>query len=435
MDVGRHLSQLHTTLVNYWNTTTRLVQRTMEKYPVLAYGMSVGKKLVRVSKALMEQMSMENNLRQWLRQFMSRADAIASTVVRLIDVLYHKKDLMSYSFEYDLHNGKIMYTQLMPFQWHEFQDSPDIFKIAGLMSTNPTAEEEISVDFKALQHDLLQVIDSVSQALKSQSVIPPFSATALVAGNSHIITFDQFYYEFIGPRGCSYLLTSDFAHGRFSVIANYDLDMRRTSLDVVSDGQTINIDTVSSGDDDLIKVTLNKRTTELPLQFDHTYVHRQDKTIVVENDEGLRVACNTLYNICTVTISGWYFGKTGGLLGLYDNEPSNDWITSERQIVDSIEDFAQSWSVTTERACPIAPANKEVSVEPTAEELQVCDQMFADESSSLMPCFASVDPKPFGQICSSDVRSLENHADRRSGMCSAAAAYIEKCQQVGIGKI
>ena len=51
------------------------------------------------------------------------------------------------------------------------------------------------------------------------------------------------------------------------------------------------------------------------------------------------------YVLFSVTISGWYFGKTGGLLGIYDNEPSNDWMTPERDVVDDIKTFATSWQV------------------------------------------------------------------------------------------
>merc|ERR1712241_258738 len=170
------------------------------------------------------------------------------------------EDLMSYEFNYDLSAGNIIYKQVMPFQWYGFLDTPDIFKVAGLVGIGQPMAEEIYPDLKALQHDILEVIDVVTAALHTKSVIPPFSATALVAGDSHIITFDRTYYNFAGSQGCSYLLTSDFSNGRFSAIANYDTDMRRTS-------------------------------------------------IVVETSEGLRVSCNTVYNVCTLTISGWYFGK------------------------------------------------------------------------------------------------------------------------------
>lgn len=166
----------------------------------------------------------------------------------------------------------------------------------------------------------------------------------VVAGDSHIITFDQTHYDFAGANGCSYLLTSDFSHGKFSAVANYDEDMRRTSIDVLSDGHAINIDTTPDDNDPTtIKVTLDKRNTQLPIQFDQTYVYREENTVIVENSQGLRVSCNTVYNVCTFTISGWYFGKTGGLLGIYDNEPANDWMTSDRQVASALEDFGNDF--------------------------------------------------------------------------------------------
>merc|ERR1739848_901181 len=220
-----------------------------------------------------------------------------------------------------------------------------------------------------------------------KSVIPPFSATALVAGDSHIITFDQTYYNFAGAEGCSYLLTSDFSHGRFSAIANYDTDMRRTSIDVV-----------------------------------------------VENSEGLKISCNTVHDVCTFTISGWYFGKTGGLLGVYDNEPSNDWMTSEREIVQTLEEFVNSWSVTTDRQCPVKFFKNSAVAQPTLEEAQACESVFSstEESSALMPCFSTIDPEPFKAMCLTDMQAMKNRADKQSGICSSAAAYIKQCKQAGV---
>ena len=75
-------------------------------------------------------------------------------------------------------------------------------------------------------------------------------------------------------------------------------------------GHTINVDT-KMFEDGLIKVTLDKRNAQLPLLFDHTYVYRRENSVIVENSEGLKVTCNAVFNVCTFTISGWYFGKTG----------------------------------------------------------------------------------------------------------------------------
>merc|ERR1712012_1335821 len=330
-----------------------------------------------------------------------------------------EKDLIKYDFNYDLSAGTIVYRQVMPFQWYSFQDTPDIMKVADLVGLKGSSAEAgiESLDLKALQHDLLEAIDVITAALHTKSIIPPFSATGLVAGDSHIITYDQTYYNFAGSEGCSYLLTSDFSHGRFSAIANYDTDMRRTSIDVVTDGHTINIDTTPT-EDGLIKVTLDKRNTQLPIQFDHTYAYREENTIVVENSEGLKVSCNTVYNVCTFTISGWYFGKTGGLLGIYDNEPSNDWMTSEREIVQTLEEFVNSWSVTTDRQCPVRFFKNSAAAQPTLEEAQAC--------------FSTIDPKPFKAMCLRDMQAMKNRADKQSGICSSAAAYIKQCKQAGV---
>ena len=132
----------------------------------------------------------------------------------------------------------------MPFTWYSFKDSPDIVKLAGLFSflSEPVADEdEIDVDMIQFQHELLEAIDTVSQAITTRAIIPPFSATAFVAGDSHIKTFDGRFYDFAGAKGCDYLLTSDFLHNRFSIFASYD-GMVRSSLSVISDNKVIKID-------------------------------------------------------------------------------------------------------------------------------------------------------------------------------------------------
>merc|ERR1739838_1050702 len=89
-------------------------------------------------------MSVEHNLKTWVRKIIGRADALASTLVRIIDVVYHEKDLIGYEFSHDLAAGSIVYEQVMPFQWHSFQDTPDIVKVAGLMGLNQPARDSDS---------------------------------------------------------------------------------------------------------------------------------------------------------------------------------------------------------------------------------------------------------------------------------------------------
>ena len=77
-----------------------------------------------------------------------------------------------------------------------------------------------------------------------------------------------------------------------------------------------------------------------------TLIRSSGSQVVVENSEGLRVRCGLGADaVCSVTVSGWYFGKTGGLLGVYDNEPANDLMTPQRQVEEDPEVFANSWAV------------------------------------------------------------------------------------------
>ena len=85
---------------------------------------------------------------------------------------------------------------------------------------------------------------------------------------------------------------------------------------------------------------------DLPVVLEDTYIKREGYKITLLNKKGLKVICNLVYNICTFKVSGWYFGKTGGLLGVYDNEPSNDRMTSNRVIVDDLKTFTDSWQIT-----------------------------------------------------------------------------------------
>ena len=87
MDIGRELSQLKASLMAYWNKTVGKINGTVNDYPLLAYSVSVGKKVVRVAHKMINQMSVEHNLKTWVRKIIGRADAVASTLVRMCSCL------------------------------------------------------------------------------------------------------------------------------------------------------------------------------------------------------------------------------------------------------------------------------------------------------------------------------------------------------------
>ena len=57
------------------------------------------------------------------------------------------------------------------------------------------------------------------------------------------------------------------------------------------------------------------QAAELPLFMDGTAILREANVIRVKNENGVNAYCDLTYDRCTLEVSGWYFGRTAGLLG------------------------------------------------------------------------------------------------------------------------
>ena len=211
-----------------------------------------------------------------------------------------------------------------------------------------------------------------------------------------------------------YLLTSDFLHNRFSLVARFESGRRTAISFLFEDG----VDEIAIGSE-ANGVTSGGQQVDLPAIIGKTFVEKRGRQgVVLESSDGLKVQCNGVYHVCSVTISGFYFGKTGGLLGVYDNEPSNDMMTSTRAPGESDTEFVDSWRIRGESdlggVCEREPS-------PIIED-DSCSRMFAVSSeSALMPCFDTLDPAPFADLCFGD-------GDGDGSHCRAAAAYVELCR-------
>lgn len=263
--------------------------------------------------------------------------------------------------------------------------------------------------------------------------LPPFPAQAMVAGNQHFFTFDGKFYEFAGE--CSYVLARDFTDDKFSVIINYrrtKAGPMRHSISVMSNGKTAEIF-------QNFRTVVDRANVDLPVSINGMSIKRSGNQLQVSSSKGINVACNMDTEICTVSMSGWYFGKTGGLLGSYDYEPETDIVNPMGRKVDSIEKFANTWEVA--KFCrnkinqaEIAP----VAVKDTPA-YEVCAAIFEDDSlisgSPLRKAFRVVDPTPFMTMCINDVYKVRNTANKdlmTQKACAAIDAYIIQARYHGI---
>ncbi|XP_046393120.1 uncharacterized protein LOC124161022 [Ischnura elegans] len=305
--------------------------------------------------------------------------------------------------------------------------------------------------------------------------LPPFPSSALVAGDSHFVTFDGRDYRFSSTDSCSYLLAADLEGGTFSLLANYNDKGRRRSVSVVVPGDSAGwtrdmkieerrIDVSADG-----RVSVDGRRVELPIEVGSATVGKEGERVVVEvgrpaqgsiprgvapaldalqsSSASMVLDCNPFHNVCTVRISGWFFSRTGGLLGTYNNEPSDDFETPDGSMVFSKgqeNEFAESWKVgncSGEGSGAAGGSPRKVSpttVAPSALPAATgpCDAFFdreLDILSPLQPCFSRVDPAPYGRLCEMDVAAASNSPSGwETAACASAAAYVAQCRNAGM---
>lgn len=135
----------------------------------------------------------------------------------------------------------------------------------------------------------------------------------------------------------------------------------------------------------MLQVKIDGQPTELPYYSDKLTVIRSGSTVTLESSVGLSVASDFTRDYIIVSLSGYYYGKVGGLLGNIDNEPLNDLMTPEGITVDKIRKFLNSWEV--DRSCRSTMSYSEREQRQKTEE---CISFFDSSASSLRPCFPEV---------------------------------------------
>ena len=406
-------------MADIMETLSHYLDSYMEKHPSTPID-KVLHEFFGLISAIFNQFSLERSLPRLVDNWLEYIETLSSLCVRAYNVMYNGDSWLTYSLAQGL--GKLEYEQTLPFEWTSFKELPSIFKLFQKTESQPMMTSGPSFDFIDFQHSLLDNIDTFNKALATKNLIPPFTAHALISGDSNIRTLDGKFYSFFA--NCNYLLTSDFLHNRFSVIGHFK-NGKRTSITVINGPTKINIDNE-------LKVVMNGRQLGLPQTVGDIFVMREGEKIFVDTNDGLRVMCNAVTDVCSFTVSGWYFSKTGGLLGVYDNEPANDWMTPERKVVNDLETFVNSWLVgeDDDNLCKVEEPHATTSL--SMMEQDQCSNLFEREDSALMPCFTTVDTDTFKKMCEADMKAIKNEPNKVKGICPSAAAYIEYCHLKGV---
>lgn len=298
-------------------------------------------------------------------------------------------------------------------------DLPAMKKIMDSWKDQLTADMQ---DFQDWVDDMV-----VSQTRKSEDAMPPFDSFAMLVGDRHFVTFDKTGYDFAGE--CSYLLTRDFKNGLFTITVNYERQsgkLKRKSVSVHVEDEIVEIFTGG-------KVMVNNDEVELPEyseENERSIVRKEDK-VVLKYEGLLKVKCDILNNICTIKIDGYRHADAAGMLGVNDNEWSNDiTLPDGSDSTAQLDNFASRWSVSS--SCS---ARNEVELERNRvvpDEVQdQCRQYFVDKSSPLRGCFKHVPTEPYVTMCETELLTSSERPVNH-GLCTILAAYSYACKHEGV---
>ncbi|KAL1492708.1 hypothetical protein ABEB36_010924 [Hypothenemus hampei] len=307
-------------------------------------------------------------------------------------------------FIYEPNDGIMFLQQKLPMSWHGFNETPEFQEIPEIKVFyslyNYLVASEMS--FTNFYYNFISYTD-LSEWL------PPFKGHAMLIGGIHYVTFDKKYYRFQGS--CTYLLATDVVNRNFTLLTSYDQTGIARELILLLNKTILSIDLFK----DRVKVN-DSETTLLPLQIGNNRLYRESEIITLRGDQGFYLECNVKYQICIFEVSGWHYGRTAGLWGTYNNEPSDDLSTPEGVGVNNLTIYGDSWIVND---CKTRDSSE--SSHPRNVMWNMCREFFLSKFSDLGACFSKIPKDYFLDMCLNSTSTLE--------ACRSALSYIEMCHR------
>jgi len=94
---------------------------------------------------------------------------------------------------------------------------------------------------------------------------------------------------------------------------------------------------------------MNRQPVSMPSASNGIVMSNLDDHVTIDVNGHLHVEYVRDSDTYIIVMNGFYFGKTNGLLGSYDNEPSNDMVTSFGKPIDEADRYVKTWEVGTSR--------------------------------------------------------------------------------------
>lgn len=248
-------------------------------------------------------------------------------------------------------------------------------------------------------------------AFNPAELVPPFTMHGEISDGSHIFTFDGRHMTF--PGKCSYILARDFFEGNFSIVANLN-DGKLKSISITDKSGYLEVNS-----DGLLQA--GSKNVEYPYHQTTLHAWRNYYTVSLLTEYGAEVQCSEDLTTCHVRVSGFYSGKTRGLLGNGNNEQYDDYLLPNGKITESTSELGNAYR--TRQDC--AAVAESGDSHPKSHSNEFCSQYFGRDSS-LRLCFLFVNPTNYREACE---HATHGAADAQKSACNIATTYASRCRE------
>ncbi|KYB29704.1 hypothetical protein TcasGA2_TC031518 [Tribolium castaneum] len=390
---GKELQEVVMEIVNELNE--------LKKLPSIQFLLAKYDEWYNNAKWLYDYFDVENRVHRFVTLLHQKLSDMALTALQA----ENRYRVAKTKFIFEPSEGIMLLEQKLPMSWHAFNETPKFQEIPELQTIYNIQNYLLStrISFWDFYYDYKPYTEL-------SSWLPPFKAQAMLVGSRYYVTFDRRYYDFRGS--CSYLLATDYVDRNFSVVVSYDNSAKIHELLLLINNTVVHVNVFT----DSVKIGNDGIT--LPTQIGDTSLFLEADVFTAVSKNGFVLECNLKFDLCVFELSGWYFGKTAGLWGTMNNEPSDDFLTSQKVKAkpEDLQTFTNSWAL---KKCTSNANSVNTRSRPNPAVESLCDEFFISKLSSLTTCFPRISKDPFVAMCLNSTNEKE--------ACSVALAYISLC--------
>ena len=178
---------------------------------------------------------------------------------------------------------------------------------------------------------------------------------------------------------------------------------------------------------------MDKQSLTIPGFYDGMIFEVVGDWIFVEAQGlGIKLHWNSKdYLIINLSASLW--DKTVGLCGSLSGNPYDDFMSDERNRIDSLPKFVESWTINKqecETSLPHPCKSSDTDSYLDQEASQFCKKMLYNEA--LHSCYKALNPLAYYETCKwSYCLEYPNTQMATEFACQAAASYVRACRDEG----